>query len=828
MNFCATRQGEKNLLIRTLSNKKIKTVVALFLLLAMLLCACSLQGGQSASGDAPGGVPGQNGTEETSAPSEAEELNEEPVEEPYTTAVVLSELQASNKATLPDADGDFSDWIELCNPSSAPEDIGGCWLSDDADVLCKWQLPALTLDSEEHLLVFCSGKDRTEGELHTNFKLSSGGDTLYFSSPEGELLWQVSYENCPADASLCFDGAETLTTYYPTPGWPNTEAAYEQYIAAQDTHGPLVINEAVTYNDDFYFHAGDWYDWVELKNVSGETIQLSDYYVTDDSDEPTKFRLPETALAPGKTFVVFCGESVMATASVHAPFKLDSAGDCFYIYRLDGSLCDYVSLYGLPLNHSKGRIDGQSGFFLFPTRTPAAANGYGARRTAMRPESVTAPGVYNGVSGVDVELAGEGTIYYTLNGNLPDTASYVYSGPIHLTKTTLIRAISVTNGKLRSETASFTYVINENHNLPVVCIALEPMKLTVLHNNGNMEYDSHMEFYDLDGGSFASDCMITLHGAASRSVWPKKSFKVVFRDRYGGDIHYDLFGQGITDFHSLNLRGGDTVTMKTFREPLSAEFAERVAVQDPLTLDSRFCVLYIDGEYRGFYSLREAYSQKYVADHTGSDEELSSISRSPITQAEMRQLYNYIVSCNINDPECYQYIADRMDMESMAQWLLLEVYFNNRDTDGNIRYCAGNRPDNKWRAMFFDLDISMENNNAFIMEIINPDSEPGRIFSRLLQSAEFRRVLLETASGLYKNGLSYTLALEILDRMVDELSAEMPRNLRRWGESQVLYENNLAKQRSVFTQARDDSWLAIVKAYTGADDETMAAYFPPR
>ena len=27
---------------------------------------------------------------------------------------------------------------------------------------------------------------------------------------------------------------------------------------------------------------------------------------------------------------------------------------------------------------------------------------------------------------------------------------------------------------------------------------------------------------------------------------------------------------------------------------------------------------------------------------------------------------------------------------------------------------------------------------------------------------------------------------------------------------------------------RDDSWLEIVKAYTGADDATMAAYFPER
>ena len=811
-------------------HRKTRKLLACVLLCAMigtmLLAGCSLP--PETLENTPNAAPQESARPAESPDETPSEPTPEPTPEPYRTDVVLSELQAANKATLPDGDGEFVDWIELYNPSAEPQELGGCYLSDDGNEPCKWRIPELTLQSGEYALIFCSKKDRTEGELHTNFKLSGDGDTLYLSSPEGAVLWQASYESCPDGASLCFEDGSVRTTYFCTPGWPNTDGGYESFCAANDDHGALVINEAATYNDNFYFHAGGYYDWVELKNVSNESIRLSDYYVTDDPDEPFAFQLPDTLLGPSQTYVVYCGEALLTTSSCHAPFKLNSKGDSFFVFRSDGSTSDYISLYGIPLNHSKGRIDGRSGFFLFPKQTPAAVNSGGARMISERPECVTPSGVYNGVSGVDVELSGEGTIYYTLNGNIPDTSSYVYKGPIHLTRTTLIRAVSVASGKLKSETASFTYVINENHDLPVVCFALEPMKLTVLHNNGNMEYDSHTEFYDLDGGSFSSDCMITLHGAASRSVWAKKSFKVVFRDRYGGDINYDLFGQGITEFHSLNLRGGDSVTMKTFREPLSAEFAERVAVVDPLTLDSRFCVLYINGEYRGIYSLREAYSKKYVASHTGSDEDLSLISRSPITQQGMRELYNYIVSCNIHDPECYQYIADRFDMESVAQWLLLETYFNNRDTDGNIRYCVGNQPDGKWRTMFFDLDISMENGNAFIVEIINPDSEPGRIMSKLLQSSEFRRVMLETASGLYKNGLSYELALEILDRMVDELSSEMPRNLNRWGESRQLFENNLAKQRSVFTPARDESWLQIVKLYTGADDETMAAYFPER
>ena len=96
------------------------------------------------------------------------------------------------------------------------------------------------------------------------------------------------------------------------------------------------------------------------------------------------------------------------------------------------------------------------------------------------------------------------------------------------------------------------------------------------------------------------------------------------------------------------------------------------------------------------------------------------------------------------------------------------------------------------------------------------------------EGGEFKQVMLETASGMYQNGLSYEIALEILNRMVDELEPEMSRNLGRWGESRAIMENSLAAQRRVFCEHRDESWLEIVQSVTGASDETMREYFPER
>ena len=81
---------------------------------------------------------------------------------------------------------------------------------------------------------------------------------------------------------------------------------------------------------------------------------------------------------------------------------------------------------------------------------------------------------------------------------------------------------------------------------------------------------------------------------------------------------------------------------------------------------------------------------------------------------------------------------------------------------------------------------------------------------------------------MYQNGLNHELLVEIFDRMVEEVAPEMDRNLRRWGESKALYENNVPWQRGLMGQYRDDRFQVFIQAYSEADDATMAEMFPPR
>jgi autotransporter-associated beta strand protein len=102
---------------------------------------------------------------------------------------VISELMASNQNGLTDEDGEFSDWVEIHNPTTAAVDLDGWRLTDTPDDLNQWTFPNVTLDAGAYLVVFASGKDRTAAgsELHTNFKLDSDGEYLALVAPDGTV-----------------------------------------------------------------------------------------------------------------------------------------------------------------------------------------------------------------------------------------------------------------------------------------------------------------------------------------------------------------------------------------------------------------------------------------------------------------------------------------------------------------------------------------------------------------------------------------------------------------------------------------------------------------
>ena len=99
----------------------------------------------------------------------------------------INEFVADNDGSLLDQDGDDSDWIEIYNPSNNAASLSGHFLTDDEDNSTKWAFPDISLPPGGYLLVFASGKDRTDpaNELHANFSLSAGGEYLALNGNNG-------------------------------------------------------------------------------------------------------------------------------------------------------------------------------------------------------------------------------------------------------------------------------------------------------------------------------------------------------------------------------------------------------------------------------------------------------------------------------------------------------------------------------------------------------------------------------------------------------------------------------------------------------------------
>ena len=105
-------------------------------------------------------------------------------------APVISEFLARNDSGITDEDGELSDWIEVHNPDATPISLAGYYLTDASDNLTQWQFPAVQLAPGAHLVIFASGKDRRDptGTLHTNFRLSGGGEYLGLIAPDGSTV----------------------------------------------------------------------------------------------------------------------------------------------------------------------------------------------------------------------------------------------------------------------------------------------------------------------------------------------------------------------------------------------------------------------------------------------------------------------------------------------------------------------------------------------------------------------------------------------------------------------------------------------------------------
>ena len=143
------------------------------------------------------------------------------------TDVVINEFLADNAVTTPDGAGDHDDWLELYNPTNKPVLLTGRYLTDSPDNLKKWRFTkdSLFLNPGSYMLIWCD-EDSDPTEIHTNFKLSKGGEFLALTDSTGTtVIDSLSFGQQTTDISYGRkpDGGNTWVFMNPpTPGNSNT------------------------------------------------------------------------------------------------------------------------------------------------------------------------------------------------------------------------------------------------------------------------------------------------------------------------------------------------------------------------------------------------------------------------------------------------------------------------------------------------------------------------------------------------------------------------------------------------------------------------------
>jgi hypothetical protein len=201
-----------------------------------------------------------------------------------------------------------------------------------------------------------------------------------------------------------------------------------------------------------------------LLNTGTASVNVGGWSLTDDAAVPGKWILPSRILAPGGFLIVFLSEKNRAPASgeLHANFKLKLSGGALRLYNGDVPRVLVSSFDPLPAQQpglSYGvNSSGLARFFAIPT--PGAANG-GAEYLGIA--SAPVPSVAAGYFSAPFNLAlTSGTpgasIRYTLDGTSPIATSTLYSAPLAISATTVLRAVTFAPNYAPSDATTRTFL----------------------------------------------------------------------------------------------------------------------------------------------------------------------------------------------------------------------------------------------------------------------------------------------------------------------------------------------------------------------------------
>lgn len=726
-------------------------------------------------------------------------------------SLIISEIVSSN--SLYPIDGQQCDWFEIKNISSETINLKNYYASNKPGISSRYQLPDIQLDSNEYYVVCCG--------VDVLFNLSKDGEKLYLTNHNGNIIDFVDFPKLDKNTSWTYDKG---IVSYPSPYYENTPKGNTQSITSRVG---IVISEVVASNTKFSPYKRKYYDIIELYNNSDESIDLSEYFISDKNSDLKKYKLPQKILKPSEYYIVYCDNE----ATGLAPFGISSSGDNLFISDSNGYIHDAISTPYIPVDRAWGRFENRLIYFSEPTIGQANPDGY--ETLTQNPTVNIAPGFYNDTQ--NIYLSGEGSIYYTTDGSTPTTASCVYDGtPLQITTNTSIRAVCYNGNKIPSDIVTFNYFINApTYDLPVIKISMSEEDL--FGTDGL--YTNYTELYERQGNitfflngnqEFSINCGVKLFGNTSKK-YPKKSFQIEFRPEYGTSrLEYKLFENlDIASFSNIVLRSGSQNTSSAdsmFADEFLTSLMAQSGNSPNITVQAyRPCNLYLNGQYWGIYFIREKVDTDFLSMHY-------NISESSITMVywpnytttgssdQWDKIWNIIYKkpLDFSIDSNFKILEDQINLESFADLMIARLYGGDIDNDNIRAFKSAEYDDGKWNFILFDLDLSFTSKSRIENRLYNTlhntnNSKPYVLFKALLQNDTFKALFLSRLSHHLKTTFLPDNTNKFINHIVSQMEKDMPLSINRWKTE------NVEGMRYIQDMERWYQNISRLRSYTNED-----------
>jgi len=596
----------------------------------------------------------------------------------------------------------------------------------------------------------------------------------------------------------------------------------------------LIINEIMVANIDTYLDPSFNYGgYMELYNPTDASAGLSCYYISDDPDNLTKFRLPvDIGAIPAHGYhVLWFDHYDWRYGHYQVDIELNHEGGTLYIADDEGTLVASQDYPPSVSRASYARVtDGADEWRYTSTPTPGAAND----GSVFADEQLPAPEVqqdsqlFAGSLTVRVTIPEGALLRYTTDGSVPTLENGLTSrtGILNIKITTIYRFRLFKDGMLPSPVVTRSYIYRDKeYTLPVLSVTTAHdnlySKAYGLFERGpngragngqndkcnfNMDWDRPVNFELItEDGRMAINQEVNLSacGGWSRG-WGHHSFKLKADRQYDGHknyYEYAIFAEKpFNKNKTVQMRNGGNDSDCRIRDAA----LQAIIARSGIDADCQGYVPvmhFINGSYIGLINMREPNNKHFAYANYGlSAEEQDQFEISPdsnyIQMAGTKDAFDrwYRLAEDAADDAVYEEIKKLVDIDNFINYIALEFYLGNWDwPKNNLKAFRPRTDDGRFRFVVFDLDGSFSVGNPFTTfeskRIFTFDALRGEfsgqltaeievvtIFLNMLQNAQFRRQFTDAfclvAGSVFEPSRCAEIINEIASRVEEPLSYE--------------------------------------------------------